>query len=205
MQQPLSIIRNWWTFIIKATCPITGCLTNTAIFSREKKSQSIRVGDFVFGVNICEDIWYPEGPAKAQALIGEAELIVNINASPYHMDKWKEREKMLSTRASDNRVFILYNNLVGGQDELVFDGMGMIFDPEGKTIIRGKQFEEDFIIADLDLDDVFRARLHDPKWRTERENLKTETVKKIIVTKKILKRKKPKIKRGKSRTSLASG
>ena len=179
----------------KSNLPNYGVFDELRYFQPGEIPSVYSSGDFVFGVNICEDIWYPEGPAKAQALIGEAELIVNINASPYHMDKWKEREKMLSTRASDNRVFILYNNLVGGQDELVFDGMGMIFDPEGKTICRGKQFEEDFIIADLDLDDVFRARLHDPKWRTERENLKTETVNRIIVSNKTLKRRKPKIKR----------
>ena len=179
----------------KSNLPNYGVFDEYRYFQPGEKPSVYQVGDFVFGVNICEDIWYPEGPAKIQALIGEAELIVNINASPYHMDKWKEREKMLSTRASDNRVFILYNNLVGGQDELVFDGMGMIFDPEGKTICRGKQFEEDFIIADLDLDEVFRARLHDPKWRTEKEKLKSKTVNKIIVTKKTLKRRKSKIKR----------
>ena len=179
----------------KSNLPNYGVFDEYRYFQPGEKPSVYQVGDFVFGVNICEDIWYPEGPAKIQALIGEAELIVNINASPYHMDKWKEREKMLSTRASDNQVFILYNNLVGGQDELVFDGMGMIFDPEGKTICRGKQFEEDFIIADLDLDEVFRARLHDPKWRTEKEKLKSKTVNKIIVTKKTLKRRKSKIKR----------
>jgi NAD+ synthase (glutamine-hydrolysing) len=128
-------------------------------------------------------------------LIGEALLVVNINASPYHMGKWKEREKMLSTRAVDNRVFILYNNLVGGQDELVFDGMGMIFNPQGETVLRGKQFEEELIIADLDLDEVFRARLHDPKWRNEKEKFKSEAIDKLIITKKIPKRRKPKIKR----------
>jgi len=179
----------------KSNLPNYGVFDEYRYFQPGEKPSVYQVGDFVFGVNICEDIWYPEGPAKVQALIGEAELIVNINASPYHVDKWREREKMLSTRASDNRVFILYNNLVGGQDELVFDGMGMIFDPEGKTICRGKQFEEDFIIADLDLDEVFRARLHDPKWRTEKEKLKSKTVNKIIVTKKTLKRRKSKIKR----------
>jgi len=179
----------------KSNLPNYGVFDEYRYFQPGEKFSVYQIGDFVFGVNVCEDIWYPEGPAKAQALIGEAELIVNINASPYHMDKWKEREKMLSTRASDNRVFILYNNLVGGQDELVFDGMGMIFDPEGKTLYRGKQFEEDFIIADLDLDEVFRARLHDPKWRTEKEKLKSEIVNRIIVTKRILKRRKPKIKR----------
>ncbi|HVP36741.1 MAG TPA: nitrilase-related carbon-nitrogen hydrolase, partial [Terriglobales bacterium] len=179
----------------KSNLPNYGVFDEYRYFQPGEKFSVYQIGGFIFGVNVCEDIWYPEGPAKAQTMMGEAELIVNINASPYHMDKWKEREKMLSTRANDNRVFILYNNLVGGQDELVFDGMGMIFNPEGETIYRGRQFEEDFIIADLDLDDVFRSRLHDPKWRTEKEKLKSETVDKIAVSGKTLKRRKPKINR----------
>jgi NAD+ synthase (glutamine-hydrolysing) len=179
----------------KINLPNYGVFDEYRYFQPGEKVSVYQLGDLIFGVNICEDIWYPEGPAKAQALIGEALLVVNINASPYHMGKWKEREKMLSTRAVDNRVFILYNNLVGGQDELVFDGMGMIFNPQGETILRGKQFEEELIIADLDLDEVFRARLHDPKWRNEKEKFKSETIDKIIITKKIPKRKKPKLKR----------
>ena len=179
----------------KINLPNYGVFDEYRYFQSGEKVSAYQLGDLVFGVNICEDIWYPEGPAKAQALIGEALLVVNINASPYHMGKWKEREKMLSTRAVDNRVFILYNNLVGGQDELVFDGMGMIFNPQGETILRGKQFEEELIIADLDLDEVFRARLHDPKWRNEKEKFKSETINKSIIAKKIPKRKKPKLKR----------
>jgi len=179
----------------KINLPNYGVFDEYRYFQPGEKVSVYQLGDFVFGVNVCEDIWYPEGPAKAQALIGETLLVVNINASPYHMGKWKEREKMLSTRAVDNRVFILYNNLVGGQDELVFDGMGMIFNPQGETILRGKQFEEELIIADLDLDEVFRARLHDPKWRNEKEKFKSEAIDKLIITKKIPKRRKPKIKR----------
>lgn len=179
----------------KINLPNYGVFDEYRYFQPGERISVYQLGDFVFGVNICEDIWYPEGSAKAQALIGEALLVVNINASPYHMGKWKEREKMLSTRAVDNRVFILYNNLVGGQDELVFDGMGMIFNPQGETILRGKQFEEELIIAALDLDEVFRARLHDPKWRNEKEKFKSETIDKVIITKKIPKRKKPKLKR----------
>ena len=179
----------------KINLPNYGVFDEYRYFQPGEKVSVYQLGDFVFGVNVCEDIWYPEGPAKAQALIGEALLVVNINASPYHMGKWKEREKMLSTRAVDNRVFILYNNLVGGQDELVFDGMGMIFNPQGETILRGKQFEEELIIADLDLDEVFRARLHDPKWRSEKEKFRSEDIDKLIITKKIPKRKKPKLKR----------
>jgi NAD+ synthase (glutamine-hydrolysing) len=179
----------------KINLPNYGVFDEYRYFQPGEKVSVYQLGDLVFGVNVCEDIWYPEGSAKAQALIGEALLVVNINASPYHMGKWKEREKMLSTRATDNRVFILYNNLVGGQDELVFDGMGMIFNPQGETILRGKQFEEELITADLDLDEVFRARLHDPKWRNEKEKFKSEAIDKLIITKKIPKRRKPKIKR----------
>ncbi|MBI5406829.1 MAG: NAD+ synthase [Nitrospirae bacterium] len=116
------------------------------------------------GVNICEDIWYPDGPCMNQAL-GGAQIIININSSPYHAGKWRFRERMVSTRASDNAVFIAYANMVGGQDELVFDGHSMVFNPRGELIARGKQFEEDLIMADVDLQLVGLARLHDPRRR----------------------------------------
>ena len=73
------------------------------------------------GVNICEDIWYPVGPIAVQRDAG-AEVIVNINASPFHAGKASQRERMIATRAADNGVFVAYLNTVGGQDELVFDG-----------------------------------------------------------------------------------
>ena len=118
------------------------------------------------GVNICEDIWYEAGPATAQAYAG-AEVIINISASPYHRGKGESREKMIATRATDTVAIFAYNNLVGGQDELVFDGHSFISDESGNITARGKQFEEDFVIADLDIEAVFRARLHDPRWRKE--------------------------------------
>ena len=118
------------------------------------------------GVNICEDIWYEAGPATAQAYAG-AEVIINISASPYHRGKGESREKMIATRATDTVAIFAYNNLVGGQDELVFDGHSFISDESGNIIARGKQFEEDFVIVDLDIEAVFRARLHDPRWRKE--------------------------------------
>ena len=118
------------------------------------------------GVNICEDIWYEAGPATAQAYAG-AEVIVNISASPYHFGKENDRERMLATRASDNVAIIVYDNLVGGQDELVFDGNSMVLNEKGQLIARGKQFEEDLIAVDLDAEAVFRTRLHDPRWRKE--------------------------------------
>jgi NAD+ synthase (glutamine-hydrolysing) len=118
------------------------------------------------GVNICEDIWYEAGPATAQAYAG-AEVIVNISASPYHFGKENDRERMLSTRASDNVAIIVYDNLVGGQDELVFDGNSMVLSEKGQLLARGKQFEEDLVVVDLDVEAVFRTRLHDPRWRKE--------------------------------------
>lgn len=118
------------------------------------------------GINICEDIWYEAGPATAQAYSG-AEVIVNISASPYHAGKGNSRERMLGTRASDNVAIVAYTNLVGGQDELVFDGNSLLLNEKGELIARGKQFKEDLIVADLDVEAVFRARLHDPRWRKE--------------------------------------
>ena len=116
------------------------------------------------GITICEDIWHEAGPATAQAYTG-AEVIVNISASPYHFSKGNVRERMLAARASDNIVILAYNNLVGAQDELVFDGNSMIMDEKGQLIARGKQFEEDLIVADLDVESVLRTRRNDPGWK----------------------------------------
>jgi len=109
-----------------------------------------RRAKFIFGVNICEDIWHKEQPAAAQALSG-AKLILNINASPYYIGKIKEREKVIRDQARLNRVFIAYTNLVGGQDELVFDGQSMLVDSGGNIISRAGAFKEDLLIADLNL------------------------------------------------------
>lgn len=124
------------------------------------------IGGVAIGITICEDIWYEAGPATVQANAG-AEVIINISASPYHAGKGASRERMIATRASDTVAIFAYNNAVGGQDELVFDGHSVIMDEKGILIARGKQFEEDLIIADLDVESVFRARLHDPRQRKE--------------------------------------
>lgn len=140
-----------------------------------------KIGDSWFGVNICEDIWYPEGPTRIQALAG-AEVIININASPYHIGKGRFRESMLSTRASDNMVNIAYLNTVGGQDELVFDGHSLIIDQDGNIIARGKQFEEDLIIVDLNLEYIMKKRLHAPLRRQEVLKLPPTAVEKITIS-----------------------
>ena len=119
------------------------------------------------GVNICEDIWYAKGPTVVQRSAG-AEVIVNINGSPFHVGKERAREKMLATRASDNELFVAYVNLVGGQDELVFDGASVIFDPFGDAVARGGQFKEELVVADLEVEAVFGSRLRDSRPRRER-------------------------------------
>ena len=118
------------------------------------------------GVVVLQDVRYAPGPVSIQSQAG-AQLQGNINASPYHMGKREFRERMLATRASDNEMIVCYLNMVGGQDELVFDGASLIFDQGGRLIARGKQFEEEMLVVDLDVEAVFRSRLHDPRRRKE--------------------------------------
>jgi NAD+ synthase (glutamine-hydrolysing) len=136
-------------------------------FDAGQSAPVFRLGDVPIGVNICEDIWYPGGPTQEQALAG-AQLIINISASPYHAGKGSARERMIATRAEDNAVALAYVNLVGGQDELVFDGQSLVLDERGNLLARGKAFEEDFLVVDLNADRVFSERLHDPRRRQER-------------------------------------
>jgi len=126
----------------------------------------VSLGEVTLGISICEDIWYPAGPLDLQALAG-AQLAVNISASPYHAGKGAARERMLATRAADSVLFVAFCNLVGGQDELVFDGGSTVFDERGDLVARGRQFAEDVVVADLDLRAVFRQQLHDPRRRKE--------------------------------------
>ncbi len=152
----------------KCYLPNYGVFDENRYFQVGKEVPVFTLNGITLGVNICEDIWYPEGPTYAQALGGGAEVIININASPYHAGKGLFREKMVATRARDNAVIIAYVNLVGGQDELVFDGGSFVFNEQGELLARGKQFRESLIVMDLSVDSVFRARLHDPRRRKER-------------------------------------
>jgi NAD+ synthase (glutamine-hydrolysing) len=159
-------------------------LPNYGVFDENRYFQA-GVGCPVFiiygigmGITICEDMWYEAGPAIVQAYAG-ARVLINISASPYHAGKGFFRERMLATRASDSVAIVVHNNLVGGQDELVFDGNSLIINEKGEVIAQGKQFEEDFVVADLDVESVFRSQLHDPRRRKEppwvREKLQEAT------------------------------
>src|SRR5262245_27817988 len=122
-------------------------------------------GRTVIGINICEDIWYPGGPVEEQVIRGGAEIVINISASPYHAGKAQARKRMLCTRAADNLAVVCYCNLVGGQDEVVYDGGSLIIDEQGHVLAEGEMFAEDLVVADVGLEEVFNARLHDPRLR----------------------------------------
>jgi NAD+ synthase (glutamine-hydrolysing) len=133
------------------------CLPNYAVFDEKRYFQIgdrltvLQVGDARLAVNVCEDIWVDEGPSEAAALAGAAHAVINLSMSPYHLGKGKERETMLSRRAAEAGAYVCYVNGVGGQDELVFDGQSVVFDPEGRLVARAPQFAEKLLIVDLDL------------------------------------------------------
>ncbi|RJQ14739.1 MAG: NAD+ synthase [Nitrospiraceae bacterium] len=132
----------------KKYLPNYGVFDEYRYFQPGKKFPVYDFGGVRIGVNICEDIWRENGPAKIQALSG-AEIILNINASPYHIDKISVREDLLSTRAAECGAMIFYVNTVGGQDELVFDGGSLVVNEKGIVTGRGKQFREELIVADV--------------------------------------------------------
>jgi NAD+ synthase (glutamine-hydrolysing) len=145
-------------------------LPNYGVFDEQRYFQAasggavIDVGPHRVGLTVCEDIWEPGPPATDEALAG-ATLIVNISASPYHAGKGAERERMFAQRARDNLAFVAYCALVGGQDELVFDGHSVVVDPGGETIARAAQFREQLLVCDVDLDSAAAVRLRDPGHR----------------------------------------
>nr|WP_312058176.1 NAD+ synthase [Fervidobacterium pennivorans] len=148
--------------------PNYGVFDEMRYFQKGNKALVIQFGDVRMGITICEDIWYPSGPARAEALYGDAQILANISASPHYQKKLEWREKMLSTRANDNLAIVAYVNLVGGQDELVFDGASLVLDESGKVLARGKQFEEDLLVVDVDVEMVNKARLKDPRRRQDK-------------------------------------
>ena len=165
----------------KIYLPNYGVFDEERYFCGGKKPCIIEIGEVKVGISVCEDMWYPEGPALVESLKG-AEVIININASPFHLGKWRFREKMLAVRASDNRAIVAYVNMVGGQDELVFDGHSLVVNEKGETIARGKPYEEDLLVVDLDVEAVFRGRLHDPRRRKKiKRDEKTEGIEEINV------------------------
>ncbi len=155
----------------KTYLPNYGVFDEDRYFQSGKTAGVYRLNGVSFGVTICEDIWYPGGPARQQALAGDAEVLINISSSPFHDGKELLREQMIATRATDNSAVLAFCNVVGGQDELIFDGGSLFVDQEGRVIARSPRFEEDLLVADVDVEAVFRNRLHDSRRRKERRDV----------------------------------
>ena len=152
-------------------------LPNYAVFDEQRYFTAsthplrlFRIGGVRVGVTICEDAWSPSGPV-GQLGAGGAELVVNLSASPYYAGRLLERERMLATRAEDASCGLVYVNLVGGQDELLFDGASLVFDADGEVVSRLPQFTETVEVIDLAIRPAFRKRLLDPRGRVPTDEL----------------------------------
>lgn len=158
----------WVATYRKNYLPNYGVFDEDRYFQRGDRTLVFVCQGVRIGLSICEDIWQPTGPLSTQVLCGDAELAVNISASPFFAGRRNERLQMLSTRARDHTVALAYVNLVGGQDELIFDGSSLILDERGRILGEAKAFCEDLLIADLNVGNVFRSRLMDPRRREEK-------------------------------------
>jgi NAD+ synthase (glutamine-hydrolysing) len=144
--------------------PTYGVFDEDRYFRRAEETAVLVVAGARLGVCICEDIWYPAGPAEWSSWAG-AEVVVNINGSPYRRGVDEFRKRMLATRAADYVVALGYVNMVGGQDELVFDGSSVVIDADGNVLAAAPAFEEDLLVVDIDIEAIARERLHDPRMR----------------------------------------
>lgn len=145
----------------KMRLPNYGVFDEKRYFQPGRESAVYVIRGVPVAVTVCEDIWAPGGPLLAQALAGGL-VAVNINGSPYSAGKWRVREEMLKTRARDYAIAIAYTNLVGGQDELLFDGLSLVVDPTGEIVARAPAFEETLIAVDLDIEAIRGIRRYNP-------------------------------------------
>ena len=151
----------------KRELPNYGVFDEERTFSPGRRNVAIESGGGLLAVTVCEDIWLPDG-VVSEAVGAGAACLLNISASPYDLGKGLSREEMLRTRARDGMCTVAYCNLVGGQDELVFDGRSVVIGPDGDVLARGSAFAEDLVICDIDLQAAVRARLRDSRLRRGR-------------------------------------
>jgi len=144
--------------------PNYGVFDEHRYFAEGRDLVVLRMGEVDVGITICEDVWQPGPPATDLSLAG-AQLIVNLSASPYHVGKAEEREEMLVTRARDTSAYFAFCNLVGGQDELIFDGHSVVLDDAGEVIARATGFAEELVVVDIDPVTAMGRRLRDARRR----------------------------------------
>ena len=151
------------------------CLPNYSVFDEKryftpgKHPLVFEYNEIKFGLNICEDIWVPDGVTESQAFRGGAEIILSLSASPYYANKRKDRLAMGMNRARHTRTIVVYVNLIGGQDELIFDGNSFVVDHRGELLAEERQFEEDFLVLDLDVSELRKFRQEDPTFKLNKK------------------------------------
>jgi len=144
----------------KMLLPNYGVFDEKRYFHEGNSPVRFRLKGATLGITICEDLWEDSGPGKILCGQGNVDLLLNISSSPFHKGKGKTREKMIQQRARSYRSHIAYVNLVGGQDELVFDGQSLVVAPDGKIIIQGNSFTEELICSDIVLNPKSQKKLY---------------------------------------------
>jgi NAD+ synthase (glutamine-hydrolysing) len=144
--------------------PNYGVFDEHRYFAEGRDLVVMQLGEAVVGITICEDVWQPGPPATDLSLAG-AQLIVNVSASPFHVGKAEDREEMLVTRARDTSAYFAFCNLVGGQDELVFDGHSVVIDDAGEIVARAPGFVEHLLVVDVEPAEAIGRRLRDVRRR----------------------------------------
>ena len=144
----------------KMLLPNYGVFDEKRYFHEGNSPVKFRLKGATLGITICEDLWEDSGPGKILCGQGNVDLLLNISSSPFHKGKGKTREKMIQQRARSYRSHIAYVNLVGGQDELVFDGQSLVVAPDGKIIIQGNSFTEELICFDITLNPKSPKKLY---------------------------------------------
>jgi NAD+ synthase (glutamine-hydrolysing) len=148
----------------KQFLPNYGVFDEHRYFAEGRDLVLLRLGEVYAGPTICEDVWQPGPPATDLALAG-AQLLLNLSASPFHVGKAEDREEMLVTRARDSSAYVAFCNLVGGQDELVFDGHSVVLDDGGEVVARAPGFEEHLLVVDVEPELAIGRRLRDVRRR----------------------------------------
>jgi NAD+ synthase (glutamine-hydrolysing) len=155
-------------FCHKHHLPNYGVFDEQRYFKKGKRTVVYELDKIRFGVNICEDIWIEGDPTRAQSTVGDAQIIINISSSPYYASKVQQREEMLRTRAKDYCCYVVFCNLTGGQDELVFDGHSCVIDNSSNIISRASGFKEQLLITDINAEDIVKRQLTLPREKQKK-------------------------------------
>ncbi|MBN2091429.1 NAD+ synthase [candidate division KSB1 bacterium] len=153
----------------KIALPNYGVFDEKRYFEPGNQLFSLNWNGIKLGLTICEDIWADLNLADALVFLNDVQIILNISASPFHVGKRKVREQLITNHAFSKRVQFVYTNLIGGQDELIFDGQSLVSDENGRILQRGLPFQEDFFVIDLEVEKVNQIRLEDTAFLARKE------------------------------------